>query len=188
MTLHIISPQDHPPEGAQIINTTSRSKDWGVGLSPFFLGPCRLYGGHEAKNVENGWQYSKVFEYYLEDDGSVGERYFSWAKRGWQKQRADRYPMGREAKPLFSYWNGETYSYVEARKKIYIKLYSNAVKHTIAFERLQELYNTTKDDLYLWDYDGYDHKTLNLSYEEVLNNPERKMGHAFVLGMMLEGI
>ena len=42
-------------------------------------------------------------------------------------------------------------------------------------------------DLYLWDFDGYNHKELGLTYDEVINNPDRKMGHAFVLGMLLEG-
>jgi hypothetical protein len=35
------------------INTTSRSGNWSKGLSPFFLGPVDLYGGHTAKNVSD---------------------------------------------------------------------------------------------------------------------------------------
>lgn len=33
--------------------------------------------------------------------------------------------------------------------------------------------------------DGYDHDNLGMSLTEVLNNPQRKMGHAFVLKMLL---
>ncbi len=45
------------------INTTSRSTDFGIGLSPFHNGPCELYPGapcKEAKNMENAWQYMHI--------------------------------------------------------------------------------------------------------------------------------
>jgi hypothetical protein len=100
--LHIIGPKYPVPEGAEVINTTSRSDTWSRGLSPFFLGPVDLYDGYRSINVENAWQFSKVFEYYLEEDESVGERYFRWAQEGWNSIKAHRYPMGRDAKPLFS--------------------------------------------------------------------------------------
>jgi len=174
------------PEGVEVINTTSRSNTWSRGLSPFFLGPVDLYNGYKSINVENAWQYSKVYEYYLEEDDSVGDRYFRWAQDGWNSVRAQRYPMGREAKPLYSYWDGEKLSYVEARKKIYIPLYAKAVQKSFAFQKLKKIYEENQD-LYLWDIDGYNHKALELTYEQVVNDPNRKMGHAFVIGMLLEG-
>jgi len=39
--------------------------------------------------------------------------------------------------------------------------------------------------LILRDFDAYDHVMIRWSLTEVLNNPDRKMGHAFVLAMML---
>jgi hypothetical protein len=36
------------------------------------------------------------------------------------------------------------------------------------------------------DFDAYDHKYEKLTYEQVINDPTRKMGHAFVLAMMLD--
>jgi hypothetical protein len=39
-----------------------------------------------------------------------------------------------------------------------------------------------------WDFDGYDHVSLGMSLADVLHCEERKMGHAFVLAMMLEGL
>ncbi len=33
--------------------------------------------------------------------------------------------------------------------------------------------------------DGYDYHKLGMSLEDVLNNPKRKMGHAFVIAMIL---
>lgn len=184
--IRVIGPGYKVPEGAIEINTTSRSTNWSRSLSPFFCGPVDLYQGYRSINVENAWQFAKVYEYYLENDGSVGERYFKWAQDGWNDTRAHRYPMGKEAKPLYSYWNGEKFSYTEARKKIYIPLYSLAVQKTYAFEKLKKMHEEGLD-LYLWDFDGYDHKALNLSFDEVINDPNRKMGHAFVLAMLLEG-
>jgi hypothetical protein len=184
--IHVIGPNDKAPEGAAIINTTSRSNTWSHSLSHFFCGPVDLYGGYKSLNVENAWQFSKVYEYYLEADGSVGERYFKWAQDGWNDKYAHRYPMGKGVAPLFSYWDGYSLTYVEARKKIYIPLYSKAVQETFAFEKLKKMHQEGAD-LYLWDFDGYDHKMCNLSYEQVINNPDRKMGHAFVIAMLLEG-
>ena len=175
-----------PPAGATLINTTSRSDDWSRGLSPFYVGPVDLYGNYRSINVENAWQYSKVYEYYLEEDGSVGERYFKWAQDGWNSMRAQRYPMGKGAKPLFSYWDGQQFGYIEARKAIYIPLYSQAVQKTFAFKKLKKMHEAG-ETLYLWDFDGYDHKTLGMSYEDVINNPNKSLGHAFVIGMLLEG-
>jgi hypothetical protein len=46
-----------------IVNTTSKAEnDWQRDLSPFHLGPCELYDGHVSKNMENAWQYSKVYK------------------------------------------------------------------------------------------------------------------------------
>lgn len=184
--IHVTGPGYKTPEGVVAINTTSRSTTWSKSLSPFFLGPTDLYGGYISVNIENAWQFSKVYEYYLEEDGSVGERYFKWALDGWNDTRAHRYPMGKGVAPLYSYWNREKLTYVEARKKIYIPLYFKAVQKTFAFEKLKKMHEEGQD-LYLWDFDGYDHKMLNLSFDQVINDPNKKMGHAFVIAMLLEG-
>lgn len=179
------------PEYALVVNTTSRSTNWSRGLSPFFCGPCELYNGFVAQNVENAWQYSKVYEYYT-TNGEPDERYFKWAEEGWNKTRADRYPMGRDAKPLYSYWDGEKLSYVEARKKIYIPLYSEAVRKTDAFEKLKKIYHdayfNSLETLYLQDFDAHNLEPFTFKYDDLVNNPNIKVGHAYVLAMMLEGL
>ena len=81
--IYVIGPNNPVPKGIEVINTTSRSKTWSRGLSPFFIGPIDLYSGYKSINMENAWQFSKVYEYYLEEDGSIGERYFKWAQDGW---------------------------------------------------------------------------------------------------------
>jgi len=183
--IHIIGPNDKVSEDVCVINTTSRAISWSKNLSPFFCGPVDLYDGYTSLNVENAWQFSKCYEYYL-DNGEVGERYFNWAKDGWCNKRAYRYPMGKEATPLYSYWDGEKLTYVEARKKIYIPLYSQAVQKTYAFEKLKKMHEAGQD-LTLWDFDGYDHRAFGMDYDQVINDPTKKMGHAFVIAMLLEG-
>lgn len=51
--IYVIGPQNKAPDDAVVINTTSRSANWSKGLSPFFLGPVKLYGDYVSQNVEN---------------------------------------------------------------------------------------------------------------------------------------
>lgn len=183
--VYVIGIFEQVPTEACIINTTSRSTvKWATGLSPFFLGPVPLYKNYISKNVENGWQYAKVYKQHIDTNGNPTEQYFEWAKTGWENSFAMRYPMGKGARPEYSYWDGQKFSYVEARKKIYIPLYIYSVVQTAAYKKLKELYK--QQDIYLRDFDGYNHRKLGMSYKDVLNNPNKKMGHAFVLAMMLE--
>jgi hypothetical protein len=188
--IHVIGPKYKTSDDALVINTTSRSQDWSRNLSPFFTGPVVLYDGYRSINIENAWQFSKVYEYHLESDGSVGERYFDWAKTGWNDIKAHRYPMGKGAKPLYSYWDGKKLGYLEARKEIYIPLYSKAVQKTYAFKKLKEIYTVMDKDktLYLWDFDAHSLMPGTFDYWDLWNNPSVKVGHAYVLAMLLEGV
>ena len=172
-------------EGRLIVNTTSKSTNWSKGLSPFYLGPVRLYGGYEAKNVENAWQFAKVYAEHADKDGNPTASYFDWAKKGWGDTYAHRYPMGKGSIPLHSYWDGHQLTYIEARKAIYGPLYSKAVVNTPAFEQLLDLYESG-EEFALLDFDGYDYLSLGMSLKEVLHDSNKKMGHAFVLAMLLQ--
>jgi len=189
MNLYIASMRDRIPSDAIAVNTTSSSTSrWSKGLSPFFCGPCELYGGYTSKNVENLWQFSKLYAKYTDSNGNPTSEYFEWAQKGWNDTFAHRYPMGKGAKPLCAYWDGIKLNYIEARKQIYIPFYAEAVVKTEAYQKLKKLYYECElTDIYLQDFDGYDHKLLKMTYEDVINEPNRKMGHAFVLGMLLEG-
>jgi hypothetical protein len=167
------------------INTTSSSDSFGKQLSPFLLGPIELYDGIMSQNMENAWQYSKVYKCHLDDEGNPSEEWYSWAKAGWDKKKADRYPMGRGAKPEYSWWEDSKLGYVDARKKIYAPLYAELVEQTKAYEKLKQMYEK-EGELVLLDYDAYDHNKLGFSYTDVINCEHRKMGHAFVLAMMLD--
>jgi hypothetical protein len=170
----------HGVDGA-VVNTTSKADTWERDLSPFHLGPCRLYGGYQAIRMENAWQFSKLYAVHAKD-GEPTPAYWSWATQGWEDPVPRRYPMGRGAKPLCSFWDRQKYGYIDARKRIYAPLYTAAVQRTKGWKKLQELYDT-KALLVLRDYDGYD--SLGQTLSQVLNNPARKMGHAFVLAMLL---
>lgn len=190
MNVKVISlfEKETDPNGIYV-NTTSRAEtDWQTDLSPFYLGPCQLYGDYVAVRMENAWQYSKVYPEHAHD-GLPLQSYFDWAKEGWRNPKPVRYPMGKGKKPLFSWWNGQKFPYVEARKKIYIPLYARAVIKTKGFQVLLDTYNDIcslkQGTLYLKDYDAYRHEEKGLTLTDVVNNPNKKCGHAFVLMMLL---
>ena len=191
MRLEVITFQDWKKLGLDkkdVVVTVSKSTNWSKGLSPFHVGPCELYDGHIAKNMENAYQFSKVYPEFCED-GEILDTYWEWALKGWSDKKGHRYPAGKGRIPLFSLWGDERLGYVEARKKIYIPVYYRAVKDTEAFDYLQCKYNEYKrkdKNLYLVDFDAYRHKELGMTYKEVVNCETRKMGHAFVLAMALE--
>ena len=152
-------------------------------LSPMLLGPVPLYAGMYSQNMENAWQYAKVYQGY-----EYAERYFPWAQAGWLARRAERYPMGKGAIPLHSLWAGDELGYIEARRRIYIPLYAQAVRfHALAlFLTLRQI--AEHGDLVIVDFDAYDHRALGYSWDDVVNDSKRKMGHGFVLAMMIEGV
>lgn len=183
MSIRVLSMRDKAPVGATVVNVCSNSpSSWSVGLSPFMIGPCDLYGGHQSRNVENGWQYAKLYLSYANGQ-EPSQAYWDWAVAGWANPKAIRYPMGKGAVPLGAWWDGRLLGYIEARKRIYTPLYAKAVMRTASFEQLKDM--AKKGDIWLRDFDGYDHVALGMSLTNVLNTTSRKMGHAFVLAMLL---
>ena len=185
MNIRVISMRDSLRSGETEVNTTSRtSVPWQLGLSPFNLGPCPLYGGRFSKNMENAWQFAKLYEEHADEYLEPTDDYWDWALGGWYDQRARRYPMGKGRKPICSLWEGEQLNYIEARKRIYVPLYAEAVQKSHAWAVLQAY---AKDDpaVALRDFDGYDHLVAGKTLTQVLNDPNQKMGHAFVLMMLL---
>jgi len=169
----------------EVVDTTTTTT-WNGDLSPFIIGQCPLYSGFIAENMENAWQFTKVYKQHTSDAGEPTEEYWKWAKKGWKDQKAHRYPMGKGKVPEYSLWDGEHLGYVDARKKIYGPLYVEAVQKTKGWNQLLQLYNSCTR-LYLRDWDGWDMVRHNMKdLTQVLNNPRRKMGHAFVLKMLLE--
>jgi len=170
------------------VNTTSKSfEEWSKGLSPFFLGPVKLYGEFVSQNVENAWQYCKVYHEHLDEKGNPGEEYFKWAKEGWNNPKPVRFPMGRGAKPAYSYWNGEKLGYVDARIKIYSPLYAQIVEKSEAFQKLQEIYKNANLLVKLWDFDGYDHWKFGMSLEDCMFDEKKEDGPFFCTSYVATG-
>jgi hypothetical protein len=166
-----------------VLNVCSNSlQNWTHDLSPFILGPCSLWGGYQSQNMENAWQFTKVYAQHLNDNSEPNEEWWAWAKAGWADTKAHRYPMGRGARPEYAWWDGRKLGYVQARKVIYGPLYAKAVRETEGFRTLRKLHKEGHH-LFLRDWDG---RRTDETMTEVLNNPRRKMGHAFVLKMLLE--
>lgn len=184
--IRVIGPRDQRPGPDWLmVDTTSRSTTaWTTDLSPFHLGPCPLYGGHTAKIVENGWQFSKVMSDQLGPDGAPDASYWRWARNGWGLTHPVRYPRGKGAKPAYLYWDGERLGYVAGRLRVYWKLYRDAVAKTAGFARLQRLAQSGRP-IALWDFDGRDHDSLGMSLADILLDDKKPMGHAFVLKAML---
>lgn len=181
--IKIIGPRDKRDPRA--INTTSHSaSDWSSGLSPFKLGPLSLYDDHTARIFENAWQFAKLYPEYADSENQPTAAYWTWAQKGWASGRAYRYPLGKGRKPLCSLWNGKRLDYITARKEIYLPLYQKAVAGTAAYQQLERIYRRD-GSVTLFDFDGYDHTTLNMSLIDVLNCPTRICGHAFILAFML---
>lgn len=177
---------DQPPASDLVIDTTSSGN--GKAFSPFYLGPVVIrqqvlhpgfYKDFVSYNVENAWQYSKVYKEHI--DGEVN--WIDWASAGYESKRANRYPMGKGAVPEYSLLAGKALDYIEARKQIYVPLYRQAVMHTDDFIQLVRVARESSRDIWLKDFDGYQ---TDDDFETVLNNPDRKMGHAFVLKHLVE--
>jgi hypothetical protein len=176
---------DQDAEGVSVVDTTSKAPDWRRDLSPFHLGPCELYNGIVAQNMENAWQFAKVYSEDTDQQGNPNKSYWAWARLGWADTTPHRYPKGKGRAPEYSLWDGQRLSYIDARKRIYAPLYAEAVQRTEGWQTLVGLYETSQK-LYLRDWDGWSMVKHKMdSYTAVLNNPRRKMGHAFVLAMLL---
>lgn len=104
----VCGPKDKLPDGVKVLNVTSTgtSAFW-RSFSPMLLGPVKLWGPYGAYNVENAWQFSKVYKDDVDPvTGAPDYPWYEWAKAGWADKKAHRYPAGKGAKPEYSYWDG----------------------------------------------------------------------------------
>ena len=135
--------------------------------------------------MENAWQFAKVYSEDTDAQGNPTKGYWAWARLGWADTTPHRYPKGKGRAPEYSLWDGQQLGYIDARKQIYGPLYAEAVQATEGYQTLVDIYENSQK-LYLRDWDGWNMTKHGMSsYTDVLNNPQRKMGHAFVLAMLL---
>jgi hypothetical protein len=182
--VHVFGPSNSQPTSGLVVDVTSQGKDDFRFLSPFLLEPT----GGQAKNVENLWQYSKLYKEYADTAGNPTTAFYTWRDAGFAKNIADRYPRGKGAKPLCSIWHGEKLDYLSARRKIYEPQYrAAALAHCSGqIEKLKQMTQIYRD-IYLFDFDGYDHLAYDMTLAEVGRNVERPMGHAFIVASLITG-
>jgi hypothetical protein len=186
--IYALSFKHNLPDNAIVFNVTSRATVWTKGFSPFNLGPISLYDDYWAYNLENAYQFSGCYAEYMDYDGNPNNSYYDWAKKGWLTNKAIKYPLGVWSKPIYYWWNHKKLSRFEAQNQIFLPLYKKAIEKTSIYKRLKEIYENSKQDIILLDFEGYDHRFLDLNWDQVMNNPDVPIGQGFVLAMMLEGI
>jgi len=184
--------------GECIVNVCSTGRaPFSTTLSPFFVGPCSPplsssgLGHGVSKNMENAWQYSKVYKCHV--DSNTGEptaEWYKWAGLGFANEKAVRFPMGRGAKPEYSFGGVnddgtvKRLDYVEARFRIYAPLYAELVVQSAGVRALRHILST-HGKITLLDFDGWNHRAKGLSLEQVMYHPGHKCGHGFILAMIL---
>ena len=186
-----------PPPGARGTNVTSKSKEpWSRGLSPFTLGPVYVWPGQTgvpSRNVENAWQFSKVYDGQADPDGNPTAVHILWALRGWRNPEAVRYPKGRGAIPLYAAYRDARLGYIPSRLYIYVPSYveglATSPEGRASFKRLRAEYDAAQaagGTLALFDFDGYGHVAAGLDFAGTLLNARKKGAHTFVLAALLE--
>jgi len=148
----------------------------------------KLYDNYISHSVENAWQYSKVYPEFVDENNEIKKEYFEWATSGWLSKYSDRYPMDKGAKPMFAYWNGKRLDYTEAKKQIYIPLYTIAVSKIPELKKLYEMYQNLKSQnkiLYLVDFDAYNLEPGSFKFGDLIKE-DKSFGHGYVINMILE--
>lgn len=173
-SIFFCGPRYPAPKNSFVINTTSISKDFGKNFSPFLCQGDIILDGLKAHNVENLWQYTKVYGEHVDHL----EEWIRWRDKGLALRRAVRYPMGKGAKPFFSRWQDKELGYIEARKTIYIPAYIQKLDKYCQrqINSLIDILSIT--DVYLWDFDVF---PTEASFEDLVADPSISLGHGFIV-------
>lgn len=148
-------------------------------------------------------------ETHIDSKGNILPEYIKWRHKLMTNPLAVRYPNGYDGRHTCVaslLYNTETKSfeslqYIEARKRIYTKVYGNAAKETKEFEQLQTLLKAGKKLLIL-DVDGpkytnkapfnkVDKGSIAVNKENIqmlLNDTTQPFGHGYVLAVYLLGM
>lgn len=178
-------------------------------LSPMFLGPLRITDvdadgnkrEYTAENIENAWQFSKVWSDDVEPAGDaagvIKREWFTWRDRGWADRKAHRWPRGKHGtstanrnRPLFVHCSGERLPYEEARKRLYIAWYEQLARASPAYAALDGLVKAGSN-VQIVGYDGYDFHGergddgARRTLADCLADGSRPFGHELVLTAML---
>jgi hypothetical protein len=168
------------------------------------------------------WDHTVIWEWpeqeharYVNGQLQILPAYLQWRQAGMAVQKPIRYPVGRKARsecigalgenPDGSL-NPQILSYIEARKKIYVPLYSEAVVKQPQFKELQQRV-AAGQNLLIIEVDAAHQESLPyyiqkygvradfivnecilaepVGLEILLNDPTHNFGHGFVLSALL---
>jgi hypothetical protein len=140
--------------------------------------------------LENIWQYSKVYPPHVDEHGNLKEEWYDWRAAGFLSPTVLPHPVENSVQPLFIMWKDKKFSTIEARKKMYIPLYTKAVLQNAKkeFQTLVGMWNSLQDsleNLYLKDFNGYNRHQYHMTFNDVVRCTTRNMGHSFVLEHMI---
>lgn len=184
MAVFFCNPAAPAPQGSNVLNVTSRSKTWTKRFSPMVRDelPLQLYG-YESWTVENLWQYSR--KYLGQDDPQAWNE---WRLAGYSSERGVRYPMGKGSVPEFSFITKSLgrMGLVPARRAIYIPAYIQKLQRFCWRETEMLIEEIRKGDIWIWDFDVTNKHAG--SWDDIVNDESRSMGHGFVLVHWIEDL
>lgn len=188
--LHVIAKRDINTLAPHIetIDVSSRGP-YAQLLSPFCLRPQPTLDGVQFQNVENLWQFSKVYPCHVDRDQNVTEQWFDWREQGATLPQAQRFPLGRGKKPLYSLamdTKGDWYEldYMQARQWIYIPAFTHSLDQTTVSQLFAE--KLTDHPVAIYDYDSYNLDAHGLTVEEAIQNISRPLSHAVLLKKQID--
>ena len=193
------------------VTSCNKNKKFVSEISPLYIGPVVSSDGLVANTFEDLWQYGKVYpKIYdankrivagIDEDGNPTPEFYAWRKRFYElkKVKGDRHPAfpssirHRDCKYMVyfdSNGNLEKLDYVTSRKRVYIPEYAKLIVNTDSFKELKELYDSGVK-IALCDYDAWNYYGTNLDQDttikDIVNNPQFKVGHGYVIKMLLQG-
>lgn len=168
------------------VDVTSHSTTIGQQLSPFLLGPVPVPDGPDAHNVENLWQFAKCYpEHWDYERGRPLPEWWAWRDRGFDDPSPKRYPMGKGARPVCTWWDGVALDRIAARQRLYRTSYLRCAVRTGAWRwLLRELRRGRR--ILMRDFDAFDHVVAGVPFDEALCDPVRPFGHGMILAAELE--
>jgi hypothetical protein len=204
--------------GVLNINATSGSVNKINGVpakqfSPMYLGPVNEIeifgiGDQVSQNLENYWQYGKLFKElgHIDETGLITQQWYIFRSKGYAKVKGDRHPDGTKSNIVkfvddrgnrhFQYYTAissmyinNVLDYINSRKLIYAPVYGWLVVRTQAFKELKSMIDSGQN-VQILDFDvsqGSHEITLELLRQKI-NDPTSPFGHGYVLAGLLAGI
>lgn len=192
------------------VTSCNKNKKFVSEISPLYIGPVTSSDGIIAETFEDLWQYGKVYpKIYdenkkivlgIDSDGNPTEEFYKWRKRFYtlKKVKGDRHPAfpssirHQDCEYMVYFEDGRLckLDYITSRKKVYIPEYAKLIVNTDSFKELKKLYDEGKK-IALVDFDAWNYYGVNLeentTMKEMVNNPKFKVGHGYVIKMLLQG-